>query len=179
FARIRSIRIPVGQWMVFAGAAALAIVIGVATKPHWSKGTATAKAAVTAFDAVVVASRAAQRPGAPQQPAKTNGRLELTSEPAGAQVVLDGKSRGVTPLTIDDLVPGTHAFELQSSEGSIHRTFVVKAGETAQLSESIFAGWVKVFAPFEVVIREGAKAISLEEGNQIMLPAGRHDLHVV
>src|SRR5206468_1203209 len=63
--------------------------------------------------------------------------------------------------------------------GSIHRSFAVKAGGTAKIAEAIFGGWVKVFAPFEVTVREGAKALRLEEGNQIMLPAGRHELHVV
>jgi len=94
-------------------------------------------------------------------------------------VVLDGKPRGVTPLTIEDLAPGIHAFELQSSEGSIRRSVVVKAGETAEIAESIFGGWVKVFAPFELTISEGAKVVRLEEGNQILLPAGRHELHFV
>jgi hypothetical protein len=103
----------------------------------------------------------------------------MTSEPVGAQVILDGKARGVTPVAIEDLAPGTHQFELRSTEGSIRRSLVIKAGETAQVSESIFGGWVKVFAPFDVSIVEGARVARLEEGNQIMLPAGRHELHVV
>ena len=112
-------------------------------------------------------------------PPRTTGRLQLTSEPAGARVLLDGKTRGVTPLTIEDLAPGTHAFELQSAEGSIRRSVLIKAGETAEVDESIFGGWVKVFAPFEVTISEGARVFRLEEGNQIMVPAGRHQLKFV
>jgi hypothetical protein len=172
------IHMPSGRWMLSAGAMAAAVTIAVTTRPYWPTGMARAKATVQALDAAA-ASRVAQHAAVPVNPVKTTGRLELTSEPAAAQVLLDGKSRGVTPLTVDDLTPGTHTLELQSSEGSIRRSFVVKAGETAQLAESIFGGWVKVFAPFEVTVREGSKVLRLEEGNQIMLPAGGHDLHVV
>jgi hypothetical protein len=176
---VRSVRNPSGRGMAFVAAGALVLTVGATAKAYWGKGAATAKAAVIALDSVVAASRAVgQRPPVETIP-KTTGRLTLTSEPAGAQVVFDGKPRGVTPLTIDDLAPGTHAFELQSSEGSIRRSVVIKAGETADVAESIFGGWVKVFAPFELTIREGAKVARLEEGNQILLPAGRHELHLV
>ena len=178
FARARSLRVPLGRLMAVAGVAAIVAAVGVTVKAYWSTGAAKARAAVTALDSVVAGSHAVPRPAASDKPA-TTGRLELTSEPAGAQVVLDGKARGITPLTVDDLAPGTHALDLQSSEGSIHRSFAVKAGETAKIAEAIFGGWVKVFAPFEVTVREGAKVVRLEEGNQIMLPAGRHELHVM
>jgi len=35
-------------------------------------------------------------------------RVNVTSQPAGATVVMDGKERGVTPTTLYDLVPGRH-----------------------------------------------------------------------
>ena len=179
FSLVRSLHVPVGRWMLFAAAGLLVVIAGVTAKAYWRKGAATARAAVIALDAAVTASRGAARSREPEPPRKTTGRLEMTSEPVGAQVILDGKARGVTPVTIEDLAPGTHQFELRSSEGSIRRSVVIKAGETAQVSESIFGGWVKVFAPFDVTIVEGARVARLEEGNQIMLPAGRHELHVV
>jgi hypothetical protein len=176
---VRSVRLPSARWMAIVAAAALVLTVGATAKAYWRKGAATAKAAVSALDSVVAASRdVGQRPPVQTLP-RTTGRLAVTSEPAGAQVVLDGKPRGVTPLTIEDLAPGIHAFELQSSEGSIRRSVVLKAGETAEIAESIFGGWVKVFAPFELTISEGAKVVRLEEGNQILLPAGRHELHFV
>jgi hypothetical protein len=179
FSLVRSLHVPVGRWMLFAAAGLLVVIAGVTAKAYWRKGAATARAAVIALDAAVTASRGAARSREPEPPRKTTGRLEMTSEPVGAQVILDGKARGVTPVTIEDLAPGTHQFELRSAEGSIRRSVVIKAGETAQVSESIFGGWVKVFAPFDVTIVEGARVARLEEGNQIMLPAGRHELHVV
>jgi hypothetical protein len=165
--------------MVAAAAGALVLAVAVTAKAYWWTGAAKAKAVVSALDSVVAASRAVgQRPPV-DTIARTATRLALTSEPAGAQVVLDGKPRGVTPLTVADLTPGIHALELHSSEGSIRRSIVVKAGETTDVAESIFGGWVKVFAPFELTITEGGKVLRLEEGNQILLPAGRHELHFV
>ena len=35
-------------------------------------------------------------------------RVTLTSQPAGAAVVIDGKERGTTPVTLFDLAPGRH-----------------------------------------------------------------------
>jgi hypothetical protein len=179
FSLVRSLRLPVGRWMLFAAAGLLVLIVGVTAKAYWQKGTATARAAVKALDAAVTASRVAGDSRAPEMPRRTTGRLELTSEPVGAQLILDGKPRGVTPVTVEDLAAGTHQFELRSTEGSIRHSVLIKAGETAHVNESIFGGWLKVFAPFDVMIVEGARAARLEEGNQIMLPAGRHELHVV
>jgi PEGA domain-containing protein len=176
FAAVRGVRVPLARVAALVAAAVIVLTVGATAKAYWWKGAATARKAVNAISTAAASHTAAQRP--PVEAPKTTGRLELKSEPAGAQVVLDGKPRGVTPMTVEDLAPGSHAFELQSSEGSIRRTFVVKAGETAQLSESIFGGWVKVFAPFEVTVSDGPKVMRLEEGNQVMVSAGRHDLHL-
>ena len=35
-------------------------------------------------------------------------RLDVTSEPEGATVVVDGVEKGVTPLVLHDLAPGNH-----------------------------------------------------------------------
>jgi len=41
-----------------------------------------------------------------------SGRLQVRSSPAGAGVVIDGQSRGVTPLTLRDLALGAHTIEV-------------------------------------------------------------------
>jgi hypothetical protein len=43
--------------------------------------------------------------------------LELKSKPSGAQVIIDGKRRGKTPLVVEDLTPGTHYVAMESSDG--------------------------------------------------------------
>ena len=39
-------------------------------------------------------------------------RLDVTSTPPGAEVVVDNQKRGVTPLSITDLAPGAHLIQL-------------------------------------------------------------------
>ena len=106
------------------------------------------------------------------------GRLMVRSEPEGARVLVDGRERGVTPLTLDDLTLGSHAVVLQTDQGSVRRTVVVTADDAALVSESIYAGWLKLFAPFELQITEGTRGFIMDEQNQVMLPPGPHDLRL-
>ncbi|MDE3154659.1 MAG: PEGA domain-containing protein [Acidobacteriota bacterium] len=107
---------------------------------------------------------------------KPTGSLRVETTPDGARVIVDGQDRGVTPLTIDGVVAGTHTVVMQSRQGTIQRTVTVTQGTTTAVSESIFAGWVKVFSPFEVTASEGGHALRLDDTSQVMLPAGRHEL---
>jgi hypothetical protein len=104
------------------------------------------------------------------------GRLMVRSEPEGARVLVDGRERGVTPLTLDDLALGSHSVVLQSEQGSVRRTVAVTSDRAALVSESIFAGWLKLFAPFELQITEGTRAFRVDEQNQVLLPPGTHEL---
>jgi hypothetical protein len=47
-----------------------------------------------------------------QPPAPEIGHLQVSSEPAKARVTVDGRLRGVTPLTVADLSVGEHAIEV-------------------------------------------------------------------
>jgi CheY-like chemotaxis protein len=108
---------------------------------------------------------------------KTTGRLQVNSEPAGARVLIDNVARGVTPLTLDDVALGSHTVVLESGAGSVKRSVTVKADEAATLTETIYAGWLKVFSPFDLTITEGTRALRLDDRYQVMLPAGPHELH--
>ena len=65
---------------------------------------------------------------------------------------------------------------LQTDQGSVRRTVAVTADQAALVSESIYAGWLKLFAPFELQIAEGTRAFRLDEQNQVLLPPGPHEL---
>jgi len=114
----------------------------------------------------------------PAAPARPVGTLHVESTPSGAQVMVDGKPRGTSPATIPDLAPGRHEIVIRSVEGAVRRTVSIAAGETAEVNESIFSGWVVVYAPFEVTIGEGARVLRPDERNQVMLPPGVHELRV-
>jgi hypothetical protein len=108
---------------------------------------------------------------------KTTGRLQVNSEPAGARVLVDNVARGVTPLTLDDLALGTHSVVLENGAGSVKRSVNLKADEVATLSETIYAGWLKVFSPFDLTITEGTRVLRLDDRYQVLLSPGSHELH--
>jgi serine/threonine protein kinase len=66
--------------------------------------------------------------------APTTGVLNITTNPTGAQVFVDGQARGVTPLTLD-LNPGPHAVEVRGSGEPRSVPVTITAG--AQTSQYI------------------------------------------
>lgn len=109
----------------------------------------------------------------------TTATLTIASTPPSAQVLLDGKPRGITPTTLRDVAPGKHTVELKHKDGNITRTITVAAGDTETIDEQIFAGWVAIISPFEVTVSEGDRALRPDDRSQVMLPPGRHELRLV
>ena len=109
----------------------------------------------------------------------TGGSLTITSTPPGAQVNIDGRSYGVTPLTVADLPPGRHTLLLEGSAGSVRRSVTVRAGVTEEIDEAIYSGFLAVFAPFELDILEQGRRVGTTDSSRIMLPPGRHELELV
>jgi len=116
---------------------------------------------------------------APVTVARKTGTLSVTSTPPGAQVTIDGKPRGVTPLELTDVAPGRHEVALTSDAGSVHRTVTIAAGKTAAIDEPIFSGWIAVYSPFEITVAEGGRVLRPDDRSQIMLPPGAHTLRFV
>ncbi len=112
-------------------------------------------------------------------PAATTGALEVTSTPAGAQVTIGGTSYGVTPLTIPELPAGSHTVRLDSEAGSIERVVQVEAGLTASLDESIYSGWVAIFAPVQLDIFDGGRRVGTTEDGRLLFEPGTHDIELV
>lgn len=111
-------------------------------------------------------------------PKKTTGTLKIESTPAGAQVIVDGKGRGVTPLTLKDMPAGKHEVVLRSNAGTVRRSVTIAANQTESLDEEIFSGWVNVYSPFEVTVAEGSRVLRADERNQVMLAPGIHELRL-
>lgn len=111
------------------------------------------------------------------------GRLEVTSDPAGAQVTVDGAPRGITPLVITSIEPGQHRVAVVSGDNSVSRSVNVSAGATASVLLSVAptgssGGWVSIKAPFEMQVLENGKVIGTTGMDSLMLPAGTHELEV-
>ena len=119
----------------------------------------------------------------------TTGLLVVHSQPAGANVTVDGVARGVTPLTVEGLASGDHEVILQSATGTSRHTVKVLAGTTASLvapatptapaSDGPVSGWISVKAPFLIEIREDGNLIGTTETERLMLASGRHVLEFV
>jgi hypothetical protein len=116
----------------------------------------------------------------------TTGQLDVRTEPAGAQVTIDGVQRGTSPVTISELPVGDHAVVLQAEAGSAHQTVKIEAGATASLVVQLTAappsvplpGWISVSAPADVEVYENDRLLGSSKTDQLMVTAGRHELEI-
>jgi hypothetical protein len=149
--------------------AATALAAGVAGARYW--WSVPSRPHVTALKPVSVP------PPIPTR--RASGGLHVTSTPSGAQVLIDGKARGATPLMLTDLIAGRHTVELKSDAGTVERTVSVAADKTAEVDESIFSGWLAVYSPFDLVITERGRPLRLDDRHQVLLAPGQHELRLV
>ncbi len=161
------------RWLPRVAVAAALLAGGVASRQYvwnpWNMAT-TSKTPVAPIGPA---------PGNPAATAhKARGGLRVKSTPPGARVFVDGKMRGVTPVTLADVNVGRHTIELKSDAGTVQRAVTVAADQTAELDESIFSGWLAVYAPFDLVVTEGGRAFRLDDRNQLLLSPGQHELHL-
>ena len=105
------------------------------------------------------------------------GTLTVKSSPT-SQVLIDGKPRGTTPVTLTDITVGKHEVTLNADVGSVRKTITIARNEKIDIEESIFSGFAAIYIPFEITISEGGKQLRPDDRNQIMLPAGTHDLRL-
>ena len=129
----------------------------------------------------------------PTTATSTVGALQVRTEPAGAQVSVDGVARGKSPVLVENLAPGDHAVTLQGDFGTMEQTVAVQAATTASLvvplsmtstaaaatESSGPSGWVSLAAPAEVQLFENKKLIGTSRSDRVMVSAGRHEIELV
>ena len=100
-----------------------------------------------------------------ENPVPIVGTLVLISSPLGAKVKIDGKEYGVTPLTLENIIIGSHKIELVKDEYySKTKTVQIKEGEVL---EEIFElepsdQYLKEQREAELKAREEAKRKAIE-----------------
>jgi serine/threonine-protein kinase len=109
------------------------------------------------------------------------GRLEITSDPSGAPVSVDGVPHGSTPLSLTAIAPGSHAVSVGQGEAAVRRTVTVAAGAVASVMVSTgptgpAAGWAVFKAPFEMSVLEDNQLIGSTSTSRLMMSAGKHEL---
>ena len=112
------------------------------------------------------------------------GSVAITTIPPGAAVTVDGVPRGVSPVQVRDLTPGTHAVTLARAGRLLRRTVSVRAGGTASLAVTMEAtapgpGWLTVTSPVPAQIYAGGNLVGGTDTPRVQLPAGRHQLVLV
>jgi serine/threonine protein kinase len=113
------------------------------------------------------------------------GQLQVRTDPAAAQVTVDGVPRGRSPLTIADLTPGPHTVVLENELGSVKQEVTIESGATASLVVPLTAapgapvsGWISVTAPVLMQIFENGRLLGSTESDRIMVSAGKHDIEI-
>jgi hypothetical protein len=121
-----------------------------------------------------------------QPPRRTDvpstGRLSVITDPPGARVMVDGRSRGMSPLVIDGLAPATYSVIVTSDTGSSRRAVSLEAGVTKEIvfalaeSQAPLGGWLTVASPFPVDVVERDEVVGTSGTARTMLAAGSHDV---
>ncbi|HEX7137963.1 MAG TPA: PEGA domain-containing protein, partial [Vicinamibacterales bacterium] len=116
------------------------------------------------------------------------GQLQVRTDPAGANVTVDGIPRGKSPVLVESLAAGEHSvvLEAEGSTAPVKQTVAVEAGMTASLvvpmapAEVVpVSGWIAVSAPVELQIFDGKRLVGTSQSDRLMMAAGRHDIEVV
>ena len=116
-------------------------------------------------------------------PTATPSRLDVTSDPAGATVTVNGTRRGVTPLSLP-LPPGIYDVAVTNDSSSTRRKIEVKTGVASSMAASFStaqasAGYLAIATPIELQILEDGNLIGTTNAARVMLPAGKHSLQLV
>lgn len=121
-------------------------------------------------------------PRSPEGPHLTGGRLQVTSDPPGATVTVDGVARGLTPISIEDLEPGEHEVITRHVGVSERRIVTVEAGATASLAITpgldARSGWLVVRSPTPLQIYESGRFVGTTEDERIALTAGTYTVEL-
>ncbi len=122
---------------------------------------------------------------APAAPAAASGTLQITSDPSRAALVVDGVTRGVTPLTLPDLTAGSHTIAVRFAGATVEQRVDVVQGNTASVHivapqpAATAAGWLAVDVASPLQIFEQDKLVGTTNIGRLLLPPGQHVLDFV
>ncbi len=126
------------------------------------------------------------------------GRLSIASTPTGANVLVNGQPRGVTPLDLPDIEPGEHEVVLELDGRRVRQAVSVTGGATTTVALSLEGppvtelaagmlpspasapalGHLVVQVPFEMRVLSRGAQIGLTS-SRLGLPPGTYELEIV
>jgi hypothetical protein len=131
--------------------------------------------------AVAPAAQPAAGAGASAADAR-QGRIEVTTDPAGARVSVDGRVLGTTPLTAA-LPAGQHTVVIGSGSETTRRTVNVTAGRTSAIVATLSPpaapnGWLTIDTPLDLQVYKDDLLIGSTRADRLMLTPGTHSLRL-
>jgi hypothetical protein len=120
-------------------------------------------------------------------PAATSvfGHVDVTSDPSGARVSLDGHAAGQTPLALNSVAAGRHVIGIAHGAAVVNRTVEVARGATASVFVSLAGaggaptGTIAVDSPLELRLLENGQLLGLSNAAPLAVGAGRHQFELV
>lgn len=183
-------RAPIAPVLIFA----LLIATSAGIIAYWWSEAATSNAAAAPAGgsgvngpvpgtAASAAGASAASSAGPSHGAPVTGSIDVSSDPPGAIVLIDGTKRGVSPLVVGELSPGPHEVSIVANGATLNRSVTVTAGTTSMLLASVAAarpdvGWIAIDMPFEAEILERGRLLGTTSSARLALPAGWHDLEL-
>ena len=114
------------------------------------------------------------------------GGLQITTDPAGARVWIDGAPQGIAPVKVMNLKVGDHIVTVRGNSGDpVNRTVAVQEATVASLLISmtgqggIAAGWLALSSTVPLQILGKGTVLGTTETPRILLPIGTHELELV
>ena len=74
------------------------------------------------------------------KPTPICGKLNINSNPSGASVIIDGKNYGVTPVTLNNVIIGTHVLRVENETSSSVETFTLDESNTLNINAKLETG---------------------------------------
>jgi serine/threonine-protein kinase len=117
--------------------------------------------------------------------AVASGQLDVSSDPLGARVTVDGTAAGRTPLKVKGLAVGRHVVVVSDGTSSVNRTVDVTTGATVSMFISLAGpavsatGTVAIDSPLELRLLEDGRLLGLSNGAPLVLAPGKHRLDFV
>lgn len=105
------------------------------------------------------------------------GTIEVGTDPPGAQVAIDGKPYGASPVSVS-MPPGEHVVKVHNAVAQAEQRFTLRPGERLTVLVPL-AGWVDVRAPVEVEVYERGQRVGRSGGGRLLVAAGRRRLRFV
>ena len=167
------------KWVIPAAAVAVLVVGGLVAMLMIGRGTQPTTAATATPPAATTPAPAANTPATATASA-TGATLQVSSEPTGATIILNGRdTKQATPASITLQGPGPHRLQL-TKRGFVSKTVNLEAQDVSSGAVNYTLEEAKVVlvpmaisSPYPVEVFEGGKSISKpSDSHQLRLAAG-------